>query len=173
MAIKPNIQKSCQHAGPVYNSEPAPQPIYFKSLFSWHNALVYLDVTAGDPCWAKPFFLLEYGRLICFHLKTKYWGFYHPLPPALVLSAPFPHSMIPVGSCACMGSCALLMGETSRRSHPWPAKSHAPSTVQWPTRQQGDEIEIQMVCPFHCCESILNFFSFSSSVTFKMKCFIF
>lgn len=95
-------------------------------------------------------FLLEYGRLREeFHFKTKYWGFYHHLPPALIFAAPFPHSVIPVGSCTCTDSCALLAGEASRESHPWPAKGHGPSTAQYAARQQGDEIEIQMVCPFH------------------------
>lgn len=152
MAVKPNIQKlgNASMQDPDYNPESAPQPIHFKSLSGWHNALVYLYVTAGDARSAKAFFLLEYSRLHeGFHLKTKYWRFYHHLRPALILVASFLCLVIPVGICTWMGSCAWLMGEASRESHPWPAKSHDPSTAQWPARQQGDEIEIQMVCSFH------------------------
>lgn len=83
-----------------------------------------------------------------FSLKTLL-GFFHNLLLAPILAALSPPLVTLVESYTCPVSCASLMGEASGESHPWPVKSHAPSTAWQPTSQQGSKNQIQMVCHFH------------------------
>lgn len=120
MAVKPNIQKlenaRVQDLGTTL-SQPHSQSTSKASLadimplFTW---VLQLEIHPQP----SHFILHMYGSLHeRFHLKTKYWRFYHNLPPALVLVAPFLQLVISEGSCICTGSCAWLMGEASREIH--------------------------------------------------------